>query len=244
MKNQYFGDTRDLFKYDLVLEILLNTHINHFTFIPMLTPNEPSKNGGKTNYEKAKAGTRRTELKNFLEECIKQNKRNTRELERFFGYSDLVQVAKLTIYKKNEYFCYKKREEYFEKIPTTLLRKSVILVDPDNGLEIDSIKSKGEKYIMYEEVKSIFTRMDKLSVLIIFQFIPRVKREEYFLKICKRLKEKVFKIPIYYLSDNQVVFYLLTKDKKFQTSIGNIIQRYGKSYNLIVGKGVVNNAEP
>lgn len=23
MKNQYFGDTRDLFKYDLVLELLL-----------------------------------------------------------------------------------------------------------------------------------------------------------------------------------------------------------------------------
>lgn len=237
MKNQYFGDTRDLFKYDLVLEILLNTPINHFAFIPMLTPNEPNKNGGKTNYENAKAGTRRTELKNFLEGCIKQNKRNTRELEKFFGNSDLVQGAKFTIYKKNKYFCYKKRKDYFDKIPTNLLRKSVILVDPDNGLEVDSIKSKGEKYIMYEEVESIFTRMDKLSVLIIFQFIPRVKREEYFSKICKRLKGKVSKVPIYYISDNQVVFYQLTKDKKFQTFIGNIIQRYGKSYNLIVGKG-------
>ncbi|MCJ2670040.1 MAG: hypothetical protein LN416_05970, partial [Candidatus Thermoplasmatota archaeon] len=59
MKNQYFGDTRDLFKYDLVLELLLGTELRRFTFIPMLTRDEESSDGGKTDYGNATAGTQR-----------------------------------------------------------------------------------------------------------------------------------------------------------------------------------------
>ena len=43
MKNQYFGDNRDLFKYDLVHTIIRARHAglpSRFTFIPMLTKDE------------------------------------------------------------------------------------------------------------------------------------------------------------------------------------------------------------
>ena len=46
MKNQYFGDTRDLFKYDLALHIIEGIwSIRALTFIPMLTPDDGSRRG-------------------------------------------------------------------------------------------------------------------------------------------------------------------------------------------------------
>lgn len=48
MKNQYFGDNRDLFKYDLVHKIINARYAGlpkRFTFIPMLTENDNTKQG-------------------------------------------------------------------------------------------------------------------------------------------------------------------------------------------------------
>jgi hypothetical protein len=238
MKNEYFGDTRDLFKYDLVLEFLSATKlINNFTFIPMLTKDENNSYGSKTNYSLAKAGVCRVELKRFLERCLREGRRNISELNNFFKEHLSTKNLSLTIYKQNEYFSHKTREEYFEKIGRKLLTKSVILVDPDIGLEVKSMKGREEKYVTYKEVKLLYDRMDKISVLAIFQFIPRVKRNKYFAKICKNLKEKVTEVqPVYYISDNQIVFFILTKGIRSQKIVAKILKKYANRYNLIFGK--------
>ncbi|MCD5409167.1 MAG: hypothetical protein LRZ87_00120 [Methanocellales archaeon] len=76
MKNQYFGDNRDLFKYDLILRVIEETDsINHFTFIPMLTKNDDTKQGGERNRDKAKAGTKNKDLRNFLDEYFSHENR-------------------------------------------------------------------------------------------------------------------------------------------------------------------------
>ncbi len=43
MKHQYFGDHRDLFMFDLVLEILSKTGLRQLTYIPMLTRDNDSE---------------------------------------------------------------------------------------------------------------------------------------------------------------------------------------------------------
>lgn len=99
MKNQYFGDVRDLFKYDLVLEILLKNKLTStFTFIPMLTENERGRNGARIDYSKARAGIGRMELKDFLEKCVKEGRRDIKELERFFKIYKLTQNIDFAIY--------------------------------------------------------------------------------------------------------------------------------------------------
>jgi hypothetical protein len=237
MKNQYFGDTRDLFKYDLVLEILLkNSFTDTFTFIPMLTKNEPSRYGARTDYGKATAGFRRRELKNFLEECVEEGRRNIEELEGFFKQTRLTRRFSLRIYKKNEYFSHESRERYFSEIEDHLLSASVILVDPDIGLEVKSMKGREEKYVKYSEVKILSDRIDKNSVLAVFQFIPRVKRQKYFSEISRKLKTSVGRTRVCYISDNQIVFFILTKNMKIQKLVMDIINKYGKSYNLITGR--------
>jgi len=44
MKNQYFGDRNDFFKYDLVLNLIEKiVNLKCFTFIPMLTEDDDSR---------------------------------------------------------------------------------------------------------------------------------------------------------------------------------------------------------
>jgi hypothetical protein len=181
MKNQYFGDTRDLFKYDLILELITkNEFLRRFTFVPMLTENQRNLHGRRTTYDLARAGTRRKELNCFLAKCVMEDRRNITELEGFFKSFKSSRTTEFVIYRKNEYFSHETRTKYFKGIKSQLLARSAILVDPDIGLEVKSMTGREENYITYGEVELLFNRMDKNSVLIVFQFIPRVERKAIF----------------------------------------------------------------
>ena len=68
MKNQYFGDRNDFFKYDLVLSLMEKIeNLKCFTFIPMLTEDDSSRDGKLIIYD----GKWRKELDDFLKDCIK-----------------------------------------------------------------------------------------------------------------------------------------------------------------------------
>ncbi len=69
MKNQYFGDRNDMFKYDLALTLVAEVDgLHQFTFVPMLTPDDGRSDGNLTEY----AGLRRhrPHLHDFLKECV------------------------------------------------------------------------------------------------------------------------------------------------------------------------------
>lgn len=114
--------------------------------------------------------------------------------------------------------------------------RSVILVDPDIGLEVKSMRNREENYITYAEVEFLFSRMDRNSLLVIFQFIPRVERRKYFIQIGRRLKRTLNCSSVLYVSDNQVVFFILTKDLEVQNHVTDTINGYSKTYNLITGR--------
>ena len=237
MKNQYFGDTRDLFKYDLILELLFkNDFLERFTFIPMLTEDTENLHGRRTNYDNARAGTQRKELINLVGRCITENRRNIVELKGFFRSLRLPRKVDFEIYRKNEFFSHETRARYFGEISGQLMSRSVILVDPDIGLEVKSMRNREENYISYAEVELLFSRMDRNSLLVIFQFIPRVERRKYFIQIGRKLKSTLNCSSVLYVSDNQVVFFILTKDLEVQNHVTDAINGYSKIYNLITGR--------
>ena len=237
MKNQYFGDTRDLFKYDLILELLLkNDFLERFTFIPMLTEDTEDLHGRRTDYGDARAGTQRKELIKFLRRCIAENRRNIVELEGFFRSVKLPRKVDFEIYRKNEFISHETRAGYFGEISGQLMSRSVILADPDIGLEVKSIRNREKKYVTYVEVELLFSRMDRNSLLVIFQFIPRVERRKYLIQIGRKLKRTLNCSSVLYVSDNQVAFFILTKDLEVQNHITDTINGYSKTYNLITGR--------
>ena len=226
MKNQFFGDTRDLFKYDVVLELLLKTSIRQFTFIPMLTPRAANRHGGKTDYSTAKAGTRRTELARFLQACIRADRRRIGELETFFRTSRLTRETPLTIYREDQYFSDANREKYFTEIPPSLLREAVILLDPDNGLEI---QRPTEAHLLYAEVGGLYERRGEAAALMVFQFFPFEPRSPYIARRCRELEAHTGGAPVAIWS-SQLSFLFLARSSSVVGEVRRALRVYEGRY--------------
>ena len=227
MKNQYFGDVRDLFKYDLILRIIQETSsTNRFLYIPMLTENDNRGDGNKIDYNKAKAGTQNKDLMTYLKKCVNEDRKNITEIKHYF------KLKGIKIYIHNELFIHRNRKSYFDRIIKELFSPSLIFVDPDNGLEV---KRSNDKHLLYHEANDLYNRMDKDSILMIYQHFPRENHTEYLCGRTNELKELTEDLPIY-ISDNEIIFFLLTKNDELKSQLERIINRYKRDYpKLIIG---------
>lgn len=237
MKNQYFGDIRDLFKYDIIQRILKGiSSLQRFTFIPMLTKNVPKSGEGnylKRDFDMAKKngrpGTNNEKLIGFLKKYggIDKDKRDFTKIENYFESEDI----EVLIYKdkEHEYFEHKARDRYFKNIQGEYLHNSLIFVDPDIGLEV---KNSTKNHLLYSEVEDLHRHMDKDSILMIYQHFPRARdtHEKYLpLERSNTLKEKIGDLPIC-ISDNEIIFFLLTKNDELKSQLKTIINRYLRDY--------------
>ena len=229
MKNQYFGDIRDLFKYDLIRCIMKEIDtLQRFIFIPMLTKNDSKgREGNKRNFDRAKAkgrpGTKNKKLMDFLKK-YKEVGRDERDFTKIKNYFKSENI-KIDIYKGHDkYFNHSTRGKYFENISEELLHKSLVFVDPDIGLQV---KNSKEKHLLYDEVKGLYSRMDKDSILMIYQHFPREVHTEYLRRRANELKErtKTKDLPKS-ISDNEIIFFLLTKNDELKNQLEGIIKRY------------------
>ncbi len=232
MKNQYFADVNDYFKYDLCIFLAENLpKIQRFTFIPTLTADDASSDGGKTDYS---LGVGRESLHDFLQLCLKEYrlKKHPREVIRLREYFQ-EQKANLN-FKYCPYgdsldleFTHSGREEYFRKIPNEFLQSAVIMVDPDNGLEVKSATTSNfHKYIKYSEARDLCQRMDANSVLIIYQHFPFIKRQEFLDQLHARLQEELScPAPVTVFSSN-IALVILTKNAAGRKELHKQASRY------------------
>ena len=224
MKNQYFGDRNDFFKYDLVLSIMEKIeNLKCFTFIPMLTEDDGSRDGKLIIYD----GSKRKELDDFLKDCIKRSDRKVKNLRSFMSKYEQIEYHP---YKDDEYFLHAEREQYFDSIHSSILTQSVILVDPDNGFEVKSMRSgTGHKYLKYKELSTIYARMDSNSIIIVYQHLPRVKREGFFTQIGEKISHCTNTKNLICLSDNSIVFFIMAKTEELKEKTWEVLNNY---YNI------------
>jgi len=225
MKNQYFGDNKDLFTYDLIWQVMQAGLVEYFIFIPMLTKPDGTGHGRKMNRSKATGGTQNEELMAFLDECVKNGRRNIKQLENFFAENSI----RMTIYHgEDTYFSHQKRREYFGQIRDELLTKSLVFVDPDIGLEVARSR---EQHVLYKEVKDLYQRMDNGSILMVYQCFPRKPHMEYLNIRMEELKEKVSGDYPLCIDDDEIIFFFLTKDESLEHSLTHVIQDYAGRYS-------------
>jgi len=223
MKNQYFGDVNDLFKYDLVEWLALNMGgIERFTFVPMLTPNDGSGEGNKLDYAR-RPGSNNASLLEYLEDRVVKHKRDISQIERYFrvcGLEAYVHEGSCT------FFAHAVRTSYFQSIEDCHLAKAIILVDPDNGLEI---KRSREKHILLCEVESLYDRMSGGSVLMIFQHFRREPRALTLEKASAQLQSVCSTVPAW-LCDQHIAFFFLARNKQTRRNLGKALQAYKEQY--------------
>lgn len=77
--------------------------------------------------------------------------------------------------------------------------------------------------------------MDGNSILMIYQHFPRENHKEYLHRRANKLENLTEDLPIY-VSDNDIIFFLLTKSGEVKNQLERTINRYKRDYpNLIVG---------
>jgi len=231
MNRTYFGDTRDLFKFDLVRHIMKAVPaFESFTFVPMLTGTaggSVGKRGLKKDLAKAKkagkAGSQNQDLVDRME-CLQEL---GDDLDYFQQIEDYFRRERISaqIFSEQE-FSHQERSRYFEQILPRLPRKALIVLDPDTGLEEDK---PTEKNLLFSEVKRIADRMDARSALLIYQHFPRTKQDIYVQNRCSRLSDLTGTEPLT-IADNEALFFLLVKNPQLRAAMEEVLERYANSY--------------
>ena len=216
MKNQYFGDQNDYFKYDLLIFLAEQlAGIKRLSIVWMLTEDDGSQDGNKRRYL---VGTFRDTLHEFLQnpESCDPGISHLKDYfeKRSFGfefrsYGDGLESGEF----KNE-----KREQYFAGIPEQDLKSALVFIDLDNGLEPRSGGGRdGSKYVKLSDLKFLFDRMDRKSVLVIYQHLPRMHRKLFLYSLHRDLRE-CLNCPVpASITDNQVAFLIPLRANNIET---------------------------
>jgi hypothetical protein len=171
MKNQYFGDTRDLFKYDLLEHLMDHLDPRRFAFIAMLTKDDHTAHGLKRNYRAAKAGYNNEDLIRFLEQNSSGDKKDFTRIKTYY------QQKKIDALIYDRPFKHGNRPAYFIELPTDYLRSPLIFFDPDIGFRPKS--SFDERHLDLFEFVYIFQQAPENSALMTIQFYPCLERPKY-----------------------------------------------------------------
>jgi hypothetical protein len=231
MNRQFFGDTRDLFKYDLVRHIMKALPVfDSFTFIPMLTEDENSDKGKKSktrDLEKAvkvgKAGSQNRDLVEHMQRL--QEIDNDLEYFQTIGAYFKKENILVDILHKQQ-FSHNARNRYFDNILASFPKKSLVFLDPDIGLE----ESKpSDRHVLFDEVERICQKMDPKSVLMIYQHFPREKHEGYVHRRCSELFKRTGFSPVS-ITDNEIVFFFIVKNAKLAENLEEILSLYADTY--------------
>ncbi len=235
MNRMFFGDARDLFKFDLVRHIMKAfPDLANFTFIPMLTEEE-SKTGRKKTAKKdlglaQKKGRPGTGNRELMEDMGRLQEIDD-DLEYFHGIQSYFKKENIIVdILHRDTFSHEHRVNYFVKVFENFPKNSLIFLDPDTGLEV---KNPTQRHLLYDEVKKIFDRMDHQSVLMIYQHLPRVIREGYIKKRCRELGTITHSRPET-ITDNEIVFFILAKNPQHKTRLCAVLGDYADRYNTLI----------
>ena len=246
MKDQFFADERDFMKYDLWIELARYLGDSaSVTFIPMLTRNDATKQGGKTRYD---CGKRNPRLYAFLRHCLDSNNRRIVRLRDFFRkHPQGCYYPYLDDGSKCGYFRHEGRQAYFTEIRKRLLSDAVILIDPDNGLETRGPywKKNPEKYVRYSEVAELARRSTGKRAILVIQFCPKgANAREKFLRChADKLRKPMDGWNVRWLAPKtgngkvgDVAFFVLSRFAD-RMVVSRFMRNYGQRHQMITDCG-------
>jgi hypothetical protein len=231
----FFGDSRDLFKFDLVRHIMKAfPDLASFTLVQMLTEEEPATGKKKTAttdlglaLKNGRAGTQNRELMEYMGRLQEIDD----DIEYFHGIQSYFKKENIIVdILHKDTFSHEHRVNYFNKMFEKFPANSLIFLDPDTGLEV---KNPTQRHLLFDEVKKIYDRMDHLSILMIYQHLPRVTRTGYIEKRCRELAAVTHSRPET-ITDNEILFFILTKNPEIETRLCAVLGDYADKYNTLV----------
>jgi len=221
MKNQYFGDTRDLFKYDLIEHLMDHLHPRTFAFIAMLTKDDHTAHGLKRNYRTAKAGYNNEDLIKFLEQNSSGQSKDFTRIKKYY------QQKKIDALIYDRPFTHGNRPAYFIEIPANFLQAPLIFFDPDIGFRPKS--SFDERHLDLFEFVYVVQRASENSVILTIQFYPRIERRKYIKDKLSELKNATG-LDFLSIGTTEVLFLFTSKSPQTRKKLGASLETYKAKY--------------
>jgi hypothetical protein len=232
LKNQYFGDQNDYFKYDLLIFLAEGlSGLKRLSAIWMLTANDKSNDGGKRGYPTGK-------FRDSLHEFLQNPEHPERKVSRLKNYFEKRSFGfEFHSYRddlESGEFRDENRDQYFAEIPDEFLKSALVFIDPDNGLEPRAGGGKDKsKYVKLSDLDTLLGRMDTKSIAVIYQHLPRMHRKLFLYGLQRDLKQnlKDFQrcpVPIS-IHNNQIAFLIVAKEKRRQEEVKTLLGDYVRS---------------
>ena len=205
MKNQYFGDIYDYFKYSLLRQL------NHYGRIStsvcwMLTENKDSREGHRVNY--LREPTLWRDFDPQLYDCLRnavldRMERHVKVIEKSGLLSNTIFYSKLLTDPTDE------RSRYFEGFLKAASGRELVFFDPDNGLEVKSVKygQKGaSRYVFRSEISKSFKAGHSI---LIYQHMPPKPRDPLIRELASGLIREAGSELVYAFRTPRVAFFLV-----------------------------------
>ena len=230
MNPKFIGDTRDLFKYDLISSVIkgFKGGIDRIVIVPMLTKYDPNFKGNP--------GCRNTNLI----ACFRRLRR-TEEVDHYYDeLKSYIKELKADIKKekvrvrieKNEIFSHDNRGKYFQEIYNNFPAAALIFIDPDTGIKE---KNFTQKHLSFFELKKLYELLDNESILMIYQHY--IRRRTPASDEPKRKFEDILQLtgvsPVI-IADNTVMFIFLTKNPGLHDMLTEILRNYARVERVAV----------
>lgn len=210
MKNQYFGDKRDLFKFDLLLDLMASGRFGQLSYVPMLTPADSTREG---QLARSAAVGHRQEIFEFLAERRSSQKLDVRNWREFFARDKGI-VYRAYRDDRADY-SFECRSAYFQGIDEGDIRGACIFVDPDIGIERSRMnKLHLSKYLFIDDLAQLLKRSQD-SLIIVYQHLQRHAGRRigdianHVQVLSKRLQLKA--VP--FIRDGDLAFYAIAWDE-------------------------------
>ena len=210
MKNQYFGDIYDYIKYGLLRR--LSRYGNISTSVCwMLTENDDRKDGHRVNYLRDPEVWRGFDSPVF--DCLRaavldRNERNVGTVEK----SGL--LPNTSFYSSWLTDGSDARQRYFDHFLEFAHGKDLIFFDPDNGLEVKSVKygRKGaSRYLFLREISRSFSAGHSLLV---YQHFPPKPRDPLIRDLARKLVQETGSELVYVFRTKRVAFLLVPQSNQ------------------------------
>jgi hypothetical protein len=207
MKNQYFGDINDYRKYGLLRAITATSGLR-LGVCWLLTANDDRPDGEFRRYleEPERWRSYDPELYAALQRLLQSDvDRKVTHAE----YWDLLPGA--TYHHALLADPATARQGYFAAAWNALQDCPILFFDPDNGIEVKSVRYGGQnspKYLYWREISEAYERGHSL---VIYQHFPRKERSTFISGLAHELRERLGAPAVNSFRTSHVVFFLVVR---------------------------------
>lgn len=245
MNNKFFGNSLDLFKYDL-LTFLTKLEKSNLFYVAMLTKPEPKKLDPK--YKLFEVGIKNKTLFKFINDINRsESKSQISDLSNYFSSVNVEHkiilnksfgLENIISFENIEYFENENREQYFTNsidIYKKQFLKTIFFIDADVGIDLGvkrRVRSMKHMYLNTNEVHRINSNLKRNDFLCFFQHLgnPRFKLEDRLSLLRNEFGEYVLLFAYERISACLVFVF---KDELSYLKIKNNLLDYANQYNEI-----------